>query len=261
MANICKNEITMIGLKEPPELFVNPLSKAMFGIDLDNMDPKRWGEDPNTDGKTWYRTLLDEFQREGVYAARYDILYPNTPYDRLGINAPRYYLETKYKPPVDAISNASKTFPEMAFHVDWWLLQDGPSGEFVVKNGKIVELLERRASGYLFDWHVLYPTVTLLHAHLPYTLAQRGALRVEDAINTIRELRRILEDSKFTGSPCQAYRDQEKVEQTRQMLDGLLEQMQSAAKQLTFEGVFINDPRCRTLYDHEEKSPGGPVGD
>ena len=90
-------------------------------------------------------------------------------------------------------------------------------------------------------------TVSLLHAHLPYTLAQRGALRVGDAIDTITELRRILDDSRFTESPCQAYRDQEKVEQTRQKLDGLLEQMQTAAKQLTFEGVFINDPRCKTF--------------
>ncbi len=92
-------------------------------------------------------------------------------------------------------------------------------------------------------------------------MAQRGALRVEDAIDTIRELRRILDENSFTGSPCQAYRDQEKVEQTRQTLDGLLEQMQSAAQQLTFEGVFINDPRCKTFYDIGESSPGGPVGD
>jgi hypothetical protein len=37
--------------------------------------------------------------------------------------------------------------------------------------------------------------------------------------------------------------------------------MQSSAQQLIFEGVFINDPRCRTFYDVGESSPGGLVGD
>jgi hypothetical protein len=144
--------------------------------------------------------------------------------------------------------------------LDWWVEQDGPSGELVIRNGKDIDEICRPASWYLFDHALLYPTISLLPAHLPYDLAQRGALRVGDAIDTIRELRRILDENIFLCSRCQAYRDQEKVEQTRQTLDGLLAQMQSSAQQLTFEGVFINDPRCNTLYDAEEKSPGGQAG-
>ena len=126
---------------------------------------------------------------------------------------------------------------------------------------RILESIRRRGSWYLFDWPVLYPTISLLPAHMPYTLAQRGAMRLEDAIDIVGELGRILEDSSFTRSPCQAYRDPKKVEQTRQVLNGLLDQMQNAAKQLTFDGVFINDPRCKTFYDFDEKSPDGTVGD
>jgi hypothetical protein len=248
MANRCKNTITIIGLEEAPETFVKELSRVMLRVDLDEMDPNRWGEDPSIDGKHWYASLVDEYRQEGAYAARYGILYPRKPYERLGVSAPRFYLETKWGPPLDKLVAASKTFPELMFHLDWWILQDGPAGEFVIKNGRILEQIERRGSWYLFDWPILYPTISLLPAHLPYSLAQRGALRVEDAVDIVRELRRILEEGRFTGSPCQAYRDQEKLKQTRQALDGLLEQMQEAAKQLTFEGVFISDPPAWKIF-------------
>jgi hypothetical protein len=44
MANVCETRITVIGLKEAAEIFVKALSKTMFGIDLDNLEPKQWGE-------------------------------------------------------------------------------------------------------------------------------------------------------------------------------------------------------------------------
>jgi hypothetical protein len=254
MANVCRNTLTLIGLQEAPESFVKLLSKIMLGVDLDSMDPAMWGEGPSIDGKSWYSILVNEYRRDGVRAARYGILYPKEPYSRLGVTAPRFYCETKWKPPIDETSNASRAFPELTFHLAWWLMQGGPTGELVVRNGKLLESIKRMGSWYLFDWHVLYPTVSLLPAHLPYTLAQYGALRVEDGIDTIRELRRILDENRFTGSPCQAHRDQEKVEQTRQVLDGLLEQMQTAAKQLTFDGVFINNATLQEDVLGEEQS-------
>jgi len=254
MANRCKNTITIIGLQEAPESFVKPLSKAMFEIDLDAMDPAMWGEDSRIDGKSWYGALVDEYRQEGAYAAKYGVLYPKEPYERLGVTAPRFYVETKWRPPVDEILSASKAFPELTIHIAWWVLQDGPTGELVVRNGKLLESIKRMGSWYLFDWHVIYPTVSLLPAHLPYTLAQYGALRVEDGIDTIRELRRILDENRFTGSPCQAHRDQEKVEQTRQVLNGLLDHFQNAAKKLTFDGVFINNATLQEDVLGEEES-------
>jgi hypothetical protein len=99
MANVCETKITVIGLKEPPESFVKAFSKAMFGIDLDNLEPKKWGEDESTDGKTWYARLVNEY-RQQRYAARYSILYPHEPYETIGATAPRFYVETKWAPPV-----------------------------------------------------------------------------------------------------------------------------------------------------------------
>ena len=145
--------------------------------------------------------------------------------------------------------------------MSWWVEQDGPTGEIVIRNGEVIDEICRPASWYLFDHALVYPAVSLLPSHLPFTLAQRGALRLEDAIHTIQDLRGMFDNKRFTESPCQPYRDSKRVEQTRQALDGLLKQMQDAAKQLTFDGVFINDPRCKTFYDLDEKSPAGPVGD
>src|SRR6267154_2438064 len=57
MANICENTIAVVGLKEPPEEFIKKLSKAMFEIDLDDMDLGKWGHYQCEEGK-----LYDSYQ-------------------------------------------------------------------------------------------------------------------------------------------------------------------------------------------------------
>jgi hypothetical protein len=39
MANVCETTITVVGLNDPAEIFVKALSKSMFGVDLDNLNP------------------------------------------------------------------------------------------------------------------------------------------------------------------------------------------------------------------------------
>ena len=90
MANICKNRITPVGLREGPDVFIRALSKVMFRVDLDNMDPARWGAKAAIDGTKLYDRLVDEFRREGPYAARYYVLYPQEPDHRYGGIAPRF---------------------------------------------------------------------------------------------------------------------------------------------------------------------------
>ena len=116
MTNRCKNTITIIGLQGAPGNFVRALSKVMFQIDLDAMDPAMWGEDPSIDGKSWYSRLVEEYQQEGVYAARYGVPYPQKPYERLGVTAPRFYIETKWEPPFDEILKAQRFFKKIDFH-------------------------------------------------------------------------------------------------------------------------------------------------
>ena len=94
MANVCKTTITVVGLNDAAEIFVKVLSKAMFGVDLDNLIPKQWGEDDSVDGKNRYATLVNEY-RQRRSAARYCILYPYEPYQKLGVWAPRFYVETR----------------------------------------------------------------------------------------------------------------------------------------------------------------------
>jgi hypothetical protein len=70
VANICKSTLTMIGLTEAPETFAKAASKIMFGIDLDDMDPKQWGED--LDGESSYVTRWDaETKRTEVVAGKW----------------------------------------------------------------------------------------------------------------------------------------------------------------------------------------------
>jgi hypothetical protein len=241
MANTCENKIAVVGLKEDPEMFANDLSKAMFQIDLHNLDPKQWGGGPKVDGKTWYASLVDQYREKGSYPFTYCILYPHKPYSRLGVTVPRYRVDTKWDPPQDELKEASKVFPDPIFHMSSWVEQDGPTIETVIRNGEVIDEICRPASWYLFDHALLYPRIGLLDAHLPYTLAQRGKLRIEDAIRTIEGLRRILDDARFTASPYQVDRDEARVRQTRKTLDELLQQMKSSAEHLTFDRVFIDE--------------------
>lgn len=243
MANVCETTIAVAGLKEGPETFVKAFSKAMFAIDLDNLEPKQWGEGHSLDGKTWYVSLVSEY-RQHRYAARYCILYPHEPYNRLGVAAPRFYVETKWGPPLKEIREASKVFPDLTFHLDWWVEQDGPSGQLVIRNGENIDEICRPSSCYLFGDTILYPTISLLPAHLPYTLAQRGVLRLEDAIQAIDDLIRVLDDQRFRNSAHRRFsecRDREKTEKVRARLTGVHEFLVEQAIQIDFTDVLLEE--------------------
>jgi hypothetical protein len=129
--------------------------------------------------------------------------------------------------------------------------QDGPSGETVIRNGEVIDEIRRPASWYLFDHALLYPSISLLPAHLPYTLAQRGALRVEDAIHIIGDLRNILEDNRFKNSPHRPFsdcRNKEKTEKLRAGLAALHESLVDQAKTIDFSGVFLEERELRERY-------------
>ena len=256
MANVCKNTITIIGLQEPPEQFVRTLSKALFDIDLDNLDPTQWGGDGSVNGKAWYSTLTAEYRKERSYAARYCILYLAEPYVKFGIAIPRLYVETKWETPLYKLYQVSKLFPDLKFHVDWWRLQDGPAGEYVIRDGKLLETTERRAGGYLFD-PILFPSVSLISAHLPFTLAQHATARLHDAIAFVRDLIGVLEDERFLDSPCTPFsdvRDQDKTAKVHARLTALLETMTKQVEQIDFRGVLLETEDLPAAYARSQES-------
>jgi hypothetical protein len=293
MANICETSISVIGLEESSETFVKTLSKAMFGIDLDDMDVEKWDNyrceggklyntfhltNPETgekrvvrrelngkadtskceEGKyyclgtydldtdttnleeispeTWYQKIIKEAENSS-YAPLY-VLVPK-PFAKCGVSVPRFSVHTKWVPPYEQVMTASEAFPHLLFDARWFI-DDGPSGEFVLKGGKLLERTESEASWYLFD-QLKYPSMSLLPKYMPLTLAQRGAAAVDDAIGLVKSLHYVIHDPRFAESRYQPLRDQRKFEETRQTLDALLAYMEEAAKSLTFEAVFLPD--------------------
>ena len=288
MANICETRISVVGLEESPETFVKALSKAMFDIDLDNMDLKQWGcaqdengrffdveyakdsdltveakkdcegkfqevitkRDPSDDlasgikvlkeifPNTWYQELVKKFDlRRGSYG-KLCVLYMLEPFVKCGVSAPRFYVETKSETPYDQLKKASKAFPDLLFHAEWWIEPDGPTGEYVLRGGRLREDTRSGASWYLFD-KIEFPSMSLLPKYMDLTLAQRGAAAVDDAIELIKRLHFVVHHPGFTDSRYSPFRDQEKTEQTQATLDALLAHMEEAAKTLTFEGVLL----------------------
>ena len=241
MANVCRNNITVAGLKESPDSFVKAFSKTMFSIDLDDLDPSRWG--PSEDAKGWYSKLVEEYREKGPRAARYCILYPRAPFSKLGVVALQFYVETKWRPPINALVTASEQFSELTFDMDWIILEDGPRGEVVVRNGRIVEQCHRLGSWYLFD-DLIYPRANLLPAHLPFTLAQRAVLRLGDVIDAVRGLKEVLENDRFIDSPQRPFsasRNQQKTAKVHAGLTALLDSMRLQIGNLDFNGVLLDE--------------------
>jgi sugar phosphate isomerase/epimerase len=113
-----------------------------------------------------------------------------------------------------------------------------------MKNGEVIDEICRPASWYLFDHTLLYPSIGLVAAHLPYSLAQRGAMRIDDAMQIIKDLLGILDDDRFKNSPHTPFsdcRNREKTEKLRAGLAALQDSMVDQAKQLDFTDVFLED--------------------
>jgi hypothetical protein len=293
MANICRNKIAVVGLKEPPEEFVKKLSKAMFGIDLDNIDVSKWDNYQYRDGELYLsgskyplgdknvdtsmceegkfydvdlRSYSVDFEsgssgshkviREVAPTTWYDlvaqggkpplhVLVPRPAFVKYGVSVPRFYVEKKWDAVDEELIKASKEFPDLLFHVDYFLEDDGPSGEFVVRNGKIIHQVQSPTAWYLFD-ELTYPRdLSLLPQHMGLTLAQRGMCRVEDAIKMIEGLKEILNDPRLFAANSDQHRD--RLEATKKTIDDLLDKMRQAARELTFDGVFLGTNPFPTL--------------
>jgi hypothetical protein len=213
VADICKNRISVVGLKESPEKFLKKLSKVMFDIDLDDRIP------------------ADKCASLGVLVA-------DTSFVKCGVAVPRFYVQTKWQPAYEEVRKASQAFPDLLFHVYYQISYDGPFGEFVVRGGRLLEHTESGPSWYLFD-ELRYPSMSLLPKYMDLTLAQRGAAAIDDAIEMVKRVNDVIQSNRFTNSPYHALRDKLKLEETTQTLVRLLCQMEQAAELLTFEGVLL----------------------
>jgi hypothetical protein len=245
MANICVSRIAVVGLKEPPEDFVKKLSKVMFDIDLDNMDVTKWGlyrceggklydaDGEEIDGKTWYQKIVhDEYPP-------LCILVPDKPFITAGAAVQRFKVETKWKPPYDELKKASEIFSELTFSLSYFIEQDGPTGEIIIRGGKEIDFDQTAQSWYLFD-EIQYPCLPLLPRYMDLTLAQRGQAAIETARDFVKRVHRVLHDGSFTESRYAPFRDEEKLAVATRVIDSLLAGCEEAAK-LTFKGVFLPD--------------------
>jgi len=195
--------------------------------------------------QTWYKEILaQKYPPLGV-------LVPHTPFVRCGVTVPRFYVEKKWRSVYEEVKEASEAFPDLLFHVHYWIEQDGPSGEFVLRGGKLLRKSESGASWYLFD-QLKYPSVNLLPVYMGLTLAQHGASRVQDAMETVEQLRAILDDPRFVDSPFHEYRNGRNLSLTKRTLDELLARMQQGAKELSFDGVFLEESEAATIAASRE---------
>ncbi len=169
-----------------------------------------------------------------------------------GVSVPRFKVETKWKPPYQQLLKASEAFPDLTFSLDFWIEQDGPSGEIIIRGGTKIEADQTPESWYLFD-QIDYPRLPLLCRNMPMTLAQRGQAAIETARDFVERVHRVLHDRRFTGSRYDGYRDPKVVSEATKAIDALLAHCETAAKALTFKGVFLSDDDVTRLDKFEDR--------
>jgi hypothetical protein len=216
-----------------------------------------WKRDPQTgdlresieeiDGRTWYAKIVS--QQSPPLA----VLVPYSPFTKSGVSIPRFRVDIKWRPAYDEVKKASEVFPDMLFHVHYFIEQDGPTGQFVLRGGTLLDETKSGASWYLFD-ELKYSIVNLLPMYMDLTLAQRGAGRIDDAIEVIEGLRGILDDPRFIDSPFHEYRNAHNLWVTKKTLDDLLARMRQAVKDVSFDGVFLEETEAAMIAASRESS-------
>jgi hypothetical protein len=87
--------------------------------------------------------------------------------------------------------------------------------------------------------------MSLLPKYMPLTLAQRGAAAVDDAIQLINRLHRIVNAPAFVHSRYATRRDQRKTDETQQTLEILLIYMEECAESQSFCEYQQLQTECR----------------
>jgi hypothetical protein len=211
LANQIDNRLIVVGLKGNPEDFARELENQMYGRVV-----------PHDSGHFFVEAKNGNFD-----------------------------FTTKWAPKVDAVIELSKKWKDHVFLLSYGGFETQRNGQVVIRNGNVLDSFDRPGYSGLFD-EIEYPTLNLFEPYLkPISLAQGAENRLKDAIGIVRRLIEILEDPRFTNSPSRPFsdcRDQAKTERLRLGLAALHESLVEQAKQLDFQGVFLEEQELTERY-------------
>jgi hypothetical protein len=208
MANIVRNHLVVIGLKESPEEFAQALETELYGRAV-----------PHEAGDLYVEVVDDEF--------RYD---------------------TKWEPKIDALVEFSKVRKDHVFLVSYGCWEIQRRGRVVISDGKVIESIERTGYLGLFDEVTnpcvdLFDP----YLHQP-TLAQCATNRLNDAIRIVRQIVEVMDDPRFTASPDRPFsevRDRVKTQEVHVALVALADTMAQQLAPIDFSGVFLEETDLR----------------
>jgi hypothetical protein len=202
MANTCYNNLIVLGLEEPPQTFTKKLEISLYGAVPDSH----------------YAVEVVEFRHV------------------------KFRFRTKWAPPVSDLIKLSRKMERQTFLLEYRCWESGFRGQMVIRAGRCLEDVHRCGyDGPDYLWaDITNPVVDLVDPYLNNpTLAQHARARVHDAIQIVRGVKEVLEDSRFTGSHYRALGDPNKVKETLGQLQTLLDKMTESQAQIDFSGVFV----------------------
>ena len=217
MANYCNNRLIVVGLKEKPEDFATALEIEIHGRPV-----------PREPDNLFVQVTKDAFE-----------------------------YTTKWEPKIRALVGLSKRREDYVFLFSYRYEEEERTGQAVIQNGYFYEFIERSGYSGLFD-DIKYPMVDLFERYVQrLTLAQSAENRLQDAIEIVRGLIRIMDDERFTDSPSTPYsdvRDQEQTEKARAGLATLLDSMATQVRQVDFRGVLLEEEELREGMDRNAQA-------
>jgi hypothetical protein len=218
MANYFDNHLRVIGLQENPEDLAKELELEMYG-----------GAVPHESGNLFVEVVNDHF-----------------------------HYTTKSEPKVDPLIELSKRRENHDFLLSYAGFETQRNGQVVVRNGHVVESIDRIGHTGLFD-DLEHPVIDIFAPYLrKRTLVQCADDRLQDSIGIVRGFIGILDDERFKNSPSTPYsdgRDQKQTEKVRADLAALLESMATQIGQLNFRGVLLEESELREkLLNHLKRA-------
>jgi hypothetical protein len=143
----------------------------------------------------------------------------------------------------ETLAEFSKRMPDCTFLLRYGGAESRLDGQLVIRNGDVLEWIERIGGCYLFD-AIHRPTVDIFEPYLypTLTLRERVYNRLQDAITAIQVVVDTMEDNRFlasTHTPFSEFRDLQKTAKARADLIALRESMAAQISELDLEGVFL----------------------
>ena len=270
MANPVDNTLTVIGLPEGTDITAWLKKFARDTEMVSDLQEYGWMEAMNVSHALEDAELaplskedIAKLASRAASTVQYYHIEQTDPWQFENVSYPRFRFTSRWVPPIKKLTEASKSYSDLTFHLsssEWW---EDRRGVYVISNGKIGNQWDTGDAMYSLS-SIYNPDPDFLVGETRLTLPQRAKYRLLAMVQNVTDIADALEYA-TTGMEMQypdgqggylppvrepftsfdKLRDAEKTKRTVAALNALRDSLKSAVDAIDFTDVLIDllDPR------------------